>query len=259
MHLVYVDDSGDAKHGTMLSALIVAERNWSPLLEAWLSGRRAINDAFGVRKHAELHANQLFKGRGKFCETPEQEWVFGAPQRAAVGRIMLSHLARSERCRIVTLGSPNTTRHEVYAQFVAWLEDWASANDTYMIVFYDGQQGLHYGPAEPTAEELADLWHTAIRNATPYRRVHRDLDLAGRRIIEDVIMQDSQYSQLIQAADLIAYGGYQLHKQNHPEIWGTASKPVPDAIRAYIRTRRLWMDGSDNGVFWLDHPPLTHQ
>ncbi|MBK5237805.1 MAG: DUF3800 domain-containing protein [Actinomycetales bacterium] len=38
--------------------------------------------------------------------------------------------------------------------------------------------------------------------------MHRDLSITNRRVVEDVIMQDSKYSQLIQAADLAAYAAF---------------------------------------------------
>ena len=68
----------------------------------------------------------------------------------------------------------------------------------------------------------------------------------------DVVMQDSKYNQLIQAADLVAYGAYHLHLQNHPEVWGEKNKPVRAAIRAYYRTKNRWLPDSDNGIIWVD-------
>jgi hypothetical protein len=247
VYLCYVDDSGDSRNGTTLSALLVEAEHWSGLLDAWLAGRREIHKTFGVRKHAELHANQLFKGRGEF----------GTAQRAATGRVMLSQLSAFEHFHVVTIASPQTSKPAVYAQFIAWLEDWAAREDAHLMVFYDGQQGLHHGAGEPTPEALSELWKTAVRNAAPYRRVHRDLDLGTRRVVEDVIMQDSQYSQLIQAVDLIAYGAYHLHRQDHPETWGTKVKVVPDAIRAYTRTRAHWLPDTERGIVWLD--PTTQE
>lgn len=67
-------------------------------------------------------------------------------------------------------------------------------------------------------------------------------------------MQDSQDSQLIQAVDLIAYGAYQMHRQDHPEIWGDSIKIVPDAIKAYLRARDHWLPAAEKGVVWLGPP-----
>ncbi len=45
-------------------------------------------------------------------------------------------------------------------------------------------------------------WDEALRAATPDRDAHRALDITRRRVVEDVVMQDSKFNQLIQAADL---------------------------------------------------------
>ncbi|MCG7284709.1 DUF3800 domain-containing protein [Cellulomonas sp. ACRRI] len=251
--MAYVDDSGDSKNGTTLSALLVEPEHWSGVLDAWLAGRREVHAAFGVRKHAELHATRLYKGRGKFCESPEQDAAFGGRQRAATGRIVLSHLSQYEHFHVVTVGTTTVSKSTVYAQFVAYLEDWAASRQTELVIFYDGPQGIQQDDgSEISREELAAQWESALRNAAPYRRVHRDLDIGRRRVVEDPIMQDSRYSQLIQAVDLIAYGAYHRHLQARPDIWGTKNAAVPEAIRAYMTTRSHWLpDSDDNGVVWL--------
>lgn len=142
MYLAYVDDSGDSKRGTTLTALLVESEHWTGLLDAWLGGRREIHRQFGVRKHAELHAAALYKGRGRFCETPEQERKFGTDLRAASGRIVLSHLSRFDHFRVLTVGSAVTSKPTLYAMFVAHLEDWAARHETQLLILYDGQQGL---------------------------------------------------------------------------------------------------------------------
>lgn len=252
VHLCYVDDSGDSKRGTTLTALMIEAHDWSSVLNAWLDGRRAIHKEFGVPKTKELHASDLYKGRQKFCETPEHEAAFQKPARAAAGRIMLSHLAAHGRFTVATVASSTRSKPEIYARFVAWLEDWAVANDSWLMIFYDGQQGDVPFEDEITTEERHDLWETAIRNAAPYREVHRDLDIGTRRIVEDVIMQDSKYSQLIQAVDLLAYGAWHKHLQEHPEHWGTKITPHAGAIRAYMKVLEHWPKDSDYGVYWID-------
>ncbi len=253
VYMAYVDDSGDSRNGTTLSAILVEPARWSGVLAAWLEGRRAVHREFGVRKHAELHAANLYKGRGVFCETPEQQSRFGGRQRAATGRIVLNHLSQYEHFHVLTVGTSGTSKPTVYARFVAHLEDWAATEDTELVIFYDGPQGIHQDDgSEPTREQLSTQWEDALRNAAPYRRVHRDLDIGRRRVVEDPIMQDSRYSQLIQAVDLIAYGAYQRHRQAHPELWGTRTAVVPAAIRAYMTTRSHWLPGTDaHGVVWL--------
>ncbi len=250
VHLAYVDDSGDSKRGVTLSALIVEDRYWSALLDAWLTGRRKIHAQFGVPKSREIHAVEFYKRRSPLCETPEQNSAFTRVERGVAGRTLLASLSSFEHFHVVTVGSSEVRKPEVYARFIATLEDWAVERDTFLIVFYDGQQGLAQPDAEPSPAELSALWTTAVRNAAPYRKVHRALDLTTRRVVEDVVMQDSQFSQLIQAADLIAYGAYQRHRQDHPELWGPG-EPWKAAIQAYMRLAKHWPVDSDNGIYWL--------
>ncbi|MGO4301985.1 DUF3800 domain-containing protein [Leifsonia sp. RAF41] len=250
MHLCYVDDSGDSRRGVLLTALIVEDSNWSRTLRAWLIGRREIHRVFGVPKLRELHANQLYKGRGTFCETTEQNARFGDAQRAAVGRMMLSHLSKNGAFVLFSVGTSDRSPSVAYAKLIARLEDWADDNATELMVFYDGRDGStvdHHA----SAREKAEFWEQAIRAAAPYRRAHRALDLASRRVIEDVVMQDSRFSQFIQAADLLAYGAFHKHVQSHPEIWGDEKEPCRPAIKAYMQASSHWPEDSDDGVYWL--------
>jgi hypothetical protein len=166
--------------------------------------------------------------------------------------MLLSKLARIEHFTVMTVGMKTTRKPEIYARFLAHLEDWAEVEDTHLMVFYDGQQGLAEDGHELSQTEQNDIWETAVRAAAPYRRAHRDLDLGSRRIIEDVFMQDSRYSQLIQAVDLIAYGAYHTHLDGHPEIWGQKNKALKAAVAGYVRLSQRWSEDSDRGVFWLE-------
>ncbi|XYX63177.1 hypothetical protein ACAE71_03026 (plasmid) [Clavibacter nebraskensis] len=164
---------------------------------------------------------------------------------------MLSALAKHPRFAVVTVGMSDRSKPVAYARFIAWLEDWAEREGTYVMVLYDGQQGLGSPGEDLESPRDRELWETAIRDAAPYREVHRSLDIKSRRVVEDVVMQDSRYSQLIQAADLVAYGAYQKHRQGHPEIWGGDGTPSADAISAYMRLAARWPESSDFGVYWL--------
>ncbi|KZE88432.1 DUF3800 domain-containing protein [Microbacterium sp. TNHR37B] len=251
MHLCYLDDSGDSRHGVTITALIIEDRNWSSTLDAWLEGRRAIHREFGVLKHSEVHASALYKGRGRYCADETEGKKFGRSKRDAVGRILLSSLSAAD-FTVMTFATSEVSKPIAYAQSIARLEDWAAKRDTFLMIFYDGQQGLSSGDQEVTTEQSRELWERAVRDATPYREAHRSLSIGDRRILEDPVMQDSKYSQLIQAADLIAYGAYHSHKQDHPEIWGDQSRVMPAAIIAYRKVAAHWPTDSDRGVIWLE-------
>ena len=252
MYLAYVDDSGDSKYGRTLTALLVEDRQWSNVLDSWLQGRREIHREFGVPKTQELHANNLYKGRCHFCDSAADEDAFSSGRRAATGRIMLSWLAKADGLTIATIATPHRSATQAYATFIRWLDAWAEKMQTTAMVFYDGQQG--YGPDDSsrTPEQIQAQWDAAYRSSAPYRDVHRSLNLDTRHVIEDVVMQDSKYNQLIQAADLVAYGAYQRDTQKHPKRWSPDHTPVADAIRAYLSTKRLWIPGSDQGILWIE-------
>lgn len=252
MHLVYVDDSGDSKNGTTMTALLVEDKHWNDVLGTWLEGRREIHREFKVPKTQEIHANNLYKGRGNYCESEEDSRAFSADKRAATGRIMLSWLSKAEGLTIVTIATPYKQSPLAYAAFVEWLDDWAYRNKTTAMIFYDGKQGYEHSDDGRSPEEIRIQWDTAFRASTPYRDTHRDLELKTRRVIEDVVMLDSKYNQLIQAADLVAYGAYQWHLQTYPEKWSQRNTPVIPAIRAYFKTKNKWIPEADNGVIWME-------
>lgn len=250
MQLAYVDDSGDSRKGVVLSVLLVRDRDWNGVLDAWLDGRRAIHREFRVPKTRELHANTLYKGRGDYCDDDEASKRFGQDKRDAVGRIMLSALAKAEGLQIASFVVLTRRTAEAYSKLVDWLDAWAACEDETIMIFYDGRQlGVDDGIRTPV--QLQEDWEQAMRSAAPYRDVHRRLDIRSRRIVEDVFLQDSKYNQLIQAADLVAYGAFQLHRQRHPEMWGTGGAPVAGAIRAYKKLKDLWVPGGEEGIFTL--------
>lgn len=167
---------------------------------------------------------QPLQGRGNFLSEGMPANSFTSHQRDATGRIMLSHLSRAEGFCVVTLAISRRSKSVAYRDFLRWLDNWAAQEDETAMVFYDGHQGYSPDLLNVSQEEAGREWETALREATPYRIAHRGLEISTRRIVEDVVMQDSRYSQLIQAADLIAYGAFHKHAQDHPEVWGKNQK-----------------------------------
>ena len=68
-----------------------------------MDGRRGISEEFGVPKSKELHAVNLYKGRGSFLSEGMPAHSFTSHQRDATGRIMLSHLSWAEGFCVVAL------------------------------------------------------------------------------------------------------------------------------------------------------------
>lgn len=248
MYLVYADDSGDSNDLFTVTGLFIRAEEWSEVLEAWLQGRQRLRDDYGVDKWAELHGSSLFKGRGRIWATEHDVAKYNSLRyRRAIGRRALKALAGT-RARVLTVAVPKEKSKEAYGAFVAWVENWAESIGEYVIIFFDGlQPDFPIAPGERDAEH----WGTAIRQAAPYRAVHHQLPLHGRRVIEDVVMKDSKRNQLIQAADLAAYGAFHLISRDWPE-WCPRHKADHGAVDAYMALEPLWWPGCEKGIVFLD-------
>ncbi|MFJ9522674.1 DUF3800 domain-containing protein [Kitasatospora sp. NPDC101801] len=250
MYLCYVDDSGTGDVRTMTGLLIPAT-GWNDLLHCWLEGRREVERTWGVPKNAELHAVKLVKGRGTFCSTAEQEKQFSKPARIRAHEMMLQRLARCEQLVVTTVACRTKVHTDVYRCFVEHIERWAAERDTHVLIVLDGNPGPEDSD-RLSGEAAAEAWRQAVRSAAPYRDTHRGLPLASRRVLEDPVMQDSAYSQLIQAADMVAYAAFHHLALADATLWPKLS-PVGPMSRSYKRLSTRWMgDPELEGFVWGD-------
>lgn len=250
VYLCYVDDSG-ADEVRTLTGLLVEDRSWSALLDRWLTARAELEATWGVGKHTELKANKLAKGRGSFCATPAQDRQFHQPARDTAYRVLLERLGGFTALTVTTVAAGIAQLPLVYAALVAHLDRWAAHHETYVLIVYDGHQGLLAPDQSWDAEVATRHWDSAVRDARPYREVHRGLDLRSRRIVEDVVIHDSRFSQLIQAADLVAYAAFQHDLGAHPHRWPSTLTPTPGPAIAYQELADRWLPGSDQGITWV--------
>jgi hypothetical protein len=65
-------------------------------------------------------------------------------------------------------------------------------------------------------------------------------------------MQDSETSQLIQAADLAAYAAFHHAKLMHPKRWNKLGAQQEVALAAHQRLRKSWPVDSDDGIYWVE-------
>ncbi|WP_347306149.1 DUF3800 domain-containing protein [Corynebacterium sp. SA-MJD20WY100] len=193
----------------------------------------------------------MFKGRGRIWATEHDVAKYNSLRyRRAIGRRALKALAGT-RARVLTVAVPKEKSKEAYGAFVAWVENWAESIGEYVIIFFDGlQPDFPISPGESGAEH----WGTAIRQAAPYRAVHRQLPLHGRRVIEDVVMKDSKRNQLIQAADLAAYGAFHLISRDWPEWCPVlAIKPTTGPLMPIWRLSRCGgLTAKRESSFWMN-------
>lgn len=150
-----------------------------------------------------------------------------------------------------TVASRETRLPIIYGLFVEKLEQWAATRQTQVMVLLDGPDGNTFADGDDDDETRQKKWVAAQKHAQPYRRVHRELDVANRRVLEDVIMQDSKQSQMIQASDLAAYAAFHDAKRRHPERWNGNGPNREVALAAHQRLRNTWPADSDHGVYWI--------
>jgi len=256
VHLCYVDDSGKEKVAT-LSGLLIPAANWSDLISCWLDARRELTERWGVDKHVELHGNKLIKeGKGRFCggDVRLEKGFAAQSERDAAFGVMLGALSACEPLRVLTVASNTSRSHEIYGHLVTHLHQWAEDNDTSVMFYLDGPQGPHDTDGLDGAQ-IARLWKENSRNPVHYRKAHRALDLP-RRIVEDPVMRESKYDQLIQAADITAYAAYHHMWQRADSPWsrgGPHGEPNIEVAAAYRRLSPRWMPAcaENDGVLWL--------
>lgn len=217
VHLCYIDDSGNSKEGVTYTALVVPEREWSPLLDRWLTARASVHERFLVKKKSELHAVTLIGGQGYVTSEPGEEPVRRVPnhQRPTIYRDMVNAIP-GPGIRLITVAKRGSDSTAAYSALLLKLEEWARVEDSYLLLMYDGRE---LGRSDSAKEE-----DTIQRSHAPLRNLHRELPLRSRRIIEDVITKDSSFSQFIQAADLLAYGAFYYDVWTHPERWSVKTR-----------------------------------
>ncbi|MBM4515519.1 DUF3800 domain-containing protein [Rhodococcus hoagii] len=208
------------------TALLVRDREWSPLLERWIGARRSISSRFGISKNAELHASPLMGGRNiRGSALGDEKQRITKHQAPTIYRDMVSAVP-GPGVHLITVGVKGSDSMTAYALLLEELEKWATQEDSYLLMMYDGKE---LGRGDSVESEDAIL-----RDHSPLRALHRELPIKSRRIIEDVVTKDSRYSQFIQAVDLLAYGAFYHDVWQNPDRW---PRKVRDAQSADQRIR----------------------
>ncbi|NKU27243.1 hypothetical protein GS886_26395 [Rhodococcus hoagii] len=114
-----------------------------------------------------------------------------------------------------------------YALLLEELEKWATQEDSYLLMMYDGKE---LGRGDSVESEDAIL-----RDHSPLRALHRELPIKSRReSLRTSSPRTVVYSQFIQAVDLLAYGAFYHDVWQNPDRW---PRKVRDAQSADQRIR----------------------
>jgi hypothetical protein len=189
----YIDDSGAPDTGYVVYSWIeVTPQCWAPGLRYWLDLRKTLYTDYQVGADEELHATAVYGGRGmpsssRLVNTSKKRrhelleravQAIGANADINVGTVYRHTTARGK--------AYTAQRAALYDDLISHLDQRLIADGEYASIFMDGNG------SDPT-----------------YFRAHRNLPLAGRRVLEDPLFQLSHVSQWVQMADLVAWTTYQ--------------------------------------------------
>jgi len=202
--MIYIDDSGHPQSGLAVYGWVeFAPSQWSSVLRMWLDTRKKLWREFRIPVTEELHTTEYVNGRGRISQGIPDRYVHkGNAHWKDFGRDVAHECLETLRClegakvgAVWRQAEPSKfadARLEAYRGLVERFEAELRADESLGIIFMDGDG----------------------RDLT-YRRLHRELKLAERHVIEDAVHLDSKASQIIQMADLVAWSAT-AHLDRHP-------------------------------------------
>jgi hypothetical protein len=211
-YVVYVDDSGNEKVGSLWTALAIPLDLWTEYLGRWLGFRRFLYSRHGVPASFELHA---------------QAWLAIDPEKHIELKAQ-RELARPEATLIPVLVKGRAERRLRSQLFETGLKTIGTFTDARLLtVFKSGRRGKiglyqellcfleeFLGQEQAHATVVVD---GAVDSGGHFHDCHRALELRSRRVVEDAGMRRSNESQLLQMADWCAYSAFQSI-QERPDL-----------------------------------------
>lgn len=192
--LFYVDDSGRPSAGRVVYGWIGFEPwLWSEILGTWLEVRKFLWRQYRIPVTQELHTTEYVNGRGRISTKPPDAFRGnGQTLWRELGREVaveclraLSSMHGLRIGAIIATREPHRlaeTKRDLYQVLLGSFDEVLAHRDALGMIFVDGDG-----------------------RDTTYRDAHRSLPRATRHIVENPIHQDSQTSQLMQMADLVAW------------------------------------------------------
>jgi len=204
-YVVYVDDSGNEKVGSLWTGLAIPLELWTEYLRRWLGFRRTLYNKHAVPASFELHAQAWLAIEPlKHIEDPAQRKLAMDREGQVLDLLRRSRASRKQRSQIFEKGLKTVGtfteariftvfkggRHgkiDLYSDLLCFIEEFLSQEGGHAMMVVDGghDSGGHL------------------------HKCHRALEIGARRIVEDAGMRRSHESQLLQMADWCAHAAFQ--------------------------------------------------
>lgn len=193
MHIVYVDDSKDAKH-LCFSAIMLPADQWMQALDHLIGMRRAMNLSDGIYTSKELHATDWLGGRGKVAAYPVPKGT-----RVRLFDYALSAIAKIPSVSIFNAFGDHANETILFQRLIQRMHNKVHKRGSHAIIVsdngknYDGllRRMRRFNPV-PSA---FGGWPTGSFTK----------DIPADRVLEDIVYRDSSKSHFIQAADFCAF------------------------------------------------------
>lgn len=206
MYLAYFDESGDSGHPALvktptkffvLSAVVLHQDAWLPVLDRLIALRRSLRDRFGIPTRQEIKAQHIRFGRGVFrnLRSPMDE-----AQRLDLYRELMEFQEQSlpeVRCFSVAVAKARILSRDLDIRGIAW---------AYMLQRIDhmckdeGDKAILF-PDEGHGPFIRKLLRRVRRRQQIRGHFGGRLEIPTERIVEDPNDRQSHDSYLIQLAD----------------------------------------------------------
>lgn len=206
---MYVDESGDtgrllgSSSHFCLSALVVHESKWRPLIDSLAAYRRVLRDNYRLPIRAEIHAAEYIRNA---------QFGIAKHQRLAILRNLIDELAKLDFISFTNICIDKGNKPSDYDVLqAAWGTLFQRFENTLTHGNFPGghkdAHGMVVTDADPGKKLTQLVRKMAVYNPVPngqsYGVGYRNLPIS--RVIEDPSGRDSKQSLPIQACDVVAY------------------------------------------------------
>jgi hypothetical protein len=205
MYIAYVDESGDDGHNIAitrrftLSGIILADSNWKVFIDRIKAFRKELKRDFGLTLKSDLRATDLWKNSGDF-----KKLNLNYADRARIFRRTAEFLRYSQEVFILTVSInkispqlPSTGKigEIAWTMFLQRFENWLVTKQELGIIVNDEGH-----------EKMTRMLSRKMRVYNPIPSHYGGYYQSPLvKIIEDPFPRHSQYSYLVQLADVSAY------------------------------------------------------